>query len=178
VLRNLQYGIWFLVCFAGLSLNAQKCPEIKNNEGWADASAYAKDRDNVKECLRWLCKSPYGADIKCRSEVNVYVLQWLAGTPEITVSLLSDYIPETEVYQEEIMYTMLHGMAFYLLDHKEEKDELKLHLKGLEVVAKLAEQSEELLKDKNMKALIKAYHKGKLAEYATAKKSKADSVKN
>jgi hypothetical protein len=171
--RLLQYGIWFFALLISLNSGAQKCPEMKNSEGWADASAYAKDRENVKECLRWLCKSAYGADIKCRSEVNVYVLQWLAGTPEITVELKSEYIPQTEVYQEEIMYSMLHGMAYYLLDHKDEKDELKLHMKGLEVVAKLAEQSEELSKDKNIKALLRAYRKGKLMEYAKQQPNKA-----
>jgi hypothetical protein len=178
MLQALKYGFCLLACLVSLNLAAQKCPEIKNTEGWADASAYAKDRENVKDCLRWLCKTAYGADIKCRSEVNVYVLQWLAGTPEFTVSLKSEYIPQTEIYEEEIMYSMLHGMAYYLLDHKEEKDELKLHVKGLEVVAKLAEQSEELSKDKNMKALIKAHRKDKMVEYANALKSKADSVKN
>lgn len=171
--RFLKYSAFLLAMACGLAAGAQKCPEIKNTEGWADASAYAKDRENVKECLRWLCKSAYGADIKCRSEVNVYVLQWLAGTPEITVELKSEYLPQTEVYQEDIMYSMLHGMAYYLLDHIEEKDELKLHVKGLEVVAKLAEQSEELSKDKSMKALLKAYRRGKLVEYAKELREKA-----
>jgi len=45
-------------------------------------------------------------------------------------------------------------------------------------VAKLAEQSEELSKDKNMKSLLKAYRRGKLVEYAKELCEKASENKS
>lgn len=146
------------------------CPEIPAKYGWEKAEDYFHDREHVKMVLKWLCKTPYGENIQQRSVANAYVMEWLAGTPEITINVSTSVILGLEE-NPDILFSLIHGMALHLMEHPNETDPVKLHTKGLETVAILCNQSKELSGDSRIKPLLKAYRRGRIREYTAEKLS-------
>lgn len=141
-----------------------RCPQLPQDYVWEVAADYEKDRDLVKKTLRWLCVTPLGADIQQRSVANAFVMEWLAGTPSFTIEIKSDYLQFTQEHPE-LLFTFIHGVGYYMMDHPEEKAELKLYNEGFKVVANLAAQSKELSKSSSLKPLLKAARKNTIRDY-------------
>lgn len=152
--------------FCSLYGSAQVCkaPEIPVEYNWSTQEEYRASKDDIEKCLKWLCTTPYGLEVVKRSEINAYVMTWLAGSPDITVNLDVKFFPFLQENQE-LLFTMIHGMAYYQLNHPNEKSQEKIYLKGLETICDLANQSEELKKAKYLKALLKADKKKELKPY-------------
>lgn len=155
----------FLILILGITsvVNAQyaHCPDIPVEYSWVEAADYAKDKEVVVRCIQWLCETPWGWEPEKRSVANAFVLEWIAGTPEITITVESSWIPSVDEHPE-LLYSMIHGMARYALKHPEIKDMEKLKTEGYKVVASIASQSKEMSSDREIKKLIKAHEKGKL----------------
>jgi hypothetical protein len=148
------------------SISAQigKCPSIPVEYGWNNANDYEKDRDLVKKTLRWLCQTPLGEDVKQRSLANAFVLEWLAGAPNLTISVEQKWLPFLDKH-EELLFVFIHGVALYKMDHPNESDEDKLYVEGYKAVVELALQSKELSHSKALHPLLKAAKKSKIKQY-------------
>ncbi len=141
-----------------------QCPKLPEKYEWNSHDDYAKDKQLVTKTLRWLCVTPLGIEVQQRSIANAFVLEWLAGTDEFKLIVDSKVLPfQTE--HPELLFTLLHGMALYMIDHPKENNTIKLHTEGLKVVANLATQSKELSKSRSMKKLIHAAKRNKLKAY-------------
>lgn len=147
-------------------LHAQvgKCPQLPLTYDWVTPADYEKDTELVKQTLRWLCRTPLRAELQKQSLANAYVMEWLAGTPSITLEVETKYLPFVEDHPE-LLFTFIHGMAYYCLNHPETKNQVRLYLEGFKVVANLAAQSKELSKSPSLKSLLKAAKKNVLKEY-------------
>lgn len=139
-------------------------PEYPKEYRWNTKEEYQASEKEIEKCLKWLCSSPYGSEMVARSEINAYVLTWIAGCPYLEVKLDTKYFPFLQE-DEELLFSMIHGMALYQLKHMNKDDQEKIYLAGLEVVADLVAQSESKSKEKYTKDLLKAQRKGKMKEY-------------
>jgi hypothetical protein len=162
--KQLLVIAFLLIAFHASHAQEGHCPKIPENYSWETAEDYRKDKDLVKKTLRWLCSTPLGVDIEKRGLANAYVLEWLAGSPSITVDIKTEHLPFLE-HHPDLLYSFIHGIALYLMDKPTETDTVKLYAKGFEVVATLAMQSKELSHDKDFKPLIKAYKKERMMEF-------------
>jgi hypothetical protein len=160
--------IWIALCGVLLlgELNAQPCPDLPDYTSWKKASDYAASRDSVEKVIQWLCRTPFALFPVERSEANVCVLFWIAGTPDLRVDVNTKALPFIEE-NEELLYPVIHGIAHYQLKHPKEKDAVKLHAEGLKTLAALAEQSESLRRERYLRELMKAYHREKLTDYVS-----------
>ncbi len=165
-MNPLYYIVLVSLFFSALTGRAQVCkaPEIPAEYNWTTPDEYRASKDDMEKCLKWLCTSPYGLEVVKRSEINAYVMTWIAGSPELTVNLDVKFFPFLQENQE-LLFTMVHAMAYYQLNHPNEKSQEKIYLKGLETICYLANQSEELKKAKYLKALLKADKKKELKPY-------------
>jgi hypothetical protein len=125
---------------------------------------YLKDKECVKKTLRWLCTTPLGVEVQQRSYANAYVMEWIAGTPMFTLELETKYLLFIDEHPE-LLYSFIHGMASYKLEHVDEKNPVKLYSEGFKIVASLASQSKELSKSSVLKPLLKAARKKTIREY-------------
>jgi len=164
---NRSVFIALLVCI----LNAQssfaqpgRCPKFSEEYVWETPEDYENDREQVKKTLRWLCVTPIGIDIQQRSIANAYVLEWLAGTPSFTIDIKTDYLSFVGEHPE-LLYTFIHAVGYYKMDHPEENSELKLYSEGFKVVANLSAQSKELSKSSLLKPLLKAARRNAIRDY-------------
>jgi hypothetical protein len=147
-------------------LAKSQVPEIPVDYSWNSAAEYARDQSKVREVLKWLCKTPLGVEVQKRSEANLFVMEWIAGSPGFTLKLSTVVLPEFPIGQEQLMYSYIHGAALYAMDHPNEQDSVRFAVEGLKVLARLVEQSESLSKERAMRPLLKAFRKNKLKEYA------------
>jgi hypothetical protein len=156
-----------ILLLAMLSFGAQGqqlCPEIDKAYKWENAGDYERDKEKVMEVLRWLCKTPLGDQVQQRSVANAYVMEWIAGTPSHRIELNTEAFVFLESHPE-LLFPFIHGAALFALKKEGEVNPVKLHVEALENVARLAEQSEELSKDSELKKLIRAYRRQVLEKY-------------
>lgn len=139
-------------------------PEYPKEYRWNTTEEYQASEKDIEKCLKWLCNTPYGIEMVARSEMNAYVLTWIAGCPYLEVNLDTKHFPFLQE-DEDLLFSMIHGMALYQLKHMNKEDREKIYLAGLEVVADLVAQSESKSKEKYTKDLLKAHRKGKMKEY-------------
>lgn len=152
------------LCVWSLCGSAQ-IPSIPDTYEWTDAAAYSTDRSKVKEALKWLCKTPFGADLQLRSEASAYVLTWIAGCPDLEVMVETVYLPELVVNTEELFSCFIHGVALYQMEHPSEKDTLKLYTEGFKVLARLCDQSEKYSSERALRPLLRAYRHDRVKAY-------------
>lgn len=153
---------FLLVSVELLSQNGR--PVLPKEYNRSTAEDFRKDQDLVEKCLVWLCKTPINEDVAYRSEVNYFVMEWLAGSPQITVDVKTKYAPFVNDYPE-LMFSMIHGMALYALRHKAPYEEEKIHFKGLEVVCDMIETSEKLSQERELRRFLKAKKRDRLKDY-------------
>ncbi|MFZ4784031.1 MAG: hypothetical protein ACOYLH_01055 [Flavobacteriales bacterium] len=156
-----------VLCLAWLGIIAQSVipvPEYPKEYRWNTTEEYQASEKDIEKCLKWLCNSPYGIEMVARSEMNAYVLTWIAGCPYLEVKLDTQFFPFLKE-DDDLLFSMIHGMALYQLKHMNKEDQEKIYLEGLEVVADLVAQSESKSKEKCTKDLLKAHRRGKMKEY-------------
>lgn len=139
-------------------------PEISDTIQWREASDYERDRELIVKCLRWLCTAPMGQDVVYRSEANVFVLRWLAGSPSVLIEIDENIFDFTEG-NDDILFSVIHAMALTTMTKKKELDKEKLAVETLRIVCELVESSEKYSADKKLKAALKAYRRDKLEDY-------------
>ncbi len=160
----LMFTVLMLGNSHGILAQAGKCPPIPKEYEWKVAGDYEKDRELVKKTLRWLCQTPLGEDVKQRSLANAFVLEWLAGAPDLTISVEQKWLPFLDKH-EELLFVFIHGVALYKMDHPNESDESKLYVEGYKAIAELALQSKELSHSRALHPLLRAAKKSKIKQY-------------
>lgn len=163
-LQNIILTTSLLLCAFVAHAQEGRCPKLPEVYAWNSEKEYQKDADLVKKTLKWLCVTPLGIDIEQRSLANAFVLEWIAGSPEILVEVKTDFLP---FYSEhpELLFTFIHGVSLFKIDKPGILDELTLYKEGFDVVAELSMQSKDLSHSHVMKPLLKAYKKKKMKEY-------------
>lgn len=165
---TLRHIIACIAMIFNVSLFAQ-LPEIPSEYEWTAAEDYKISQDHVEKCLKWLCTSPLGEHVALRSETNAYVMLWLSGTPDFTLHIDSEKLFFLDSHPE-LLYTYIHGYAYYLLSHRNALSNEKADLEGYKVVCELALRSDELSKDRSLRQLLKAYKKGELKVFIQEQK--------
>ncbi len=153
-----------LISIQNSSAQYARCPKIPENYFWNTAEDYKKDSELVKKVLVWLCKTPLGIDVQQRSVANAFVMEWLAGSPQVTVEIATEKLTFYDKYPD-LLFSFIHGVTLLKMEKPNLLDEVALYGQGYETVASLASQSEELSKEAEMKPLLKAYKKNRIKAY-------------
>jgi hypothetical protein len=165
--RSLALIVFLLFILLKVSGQQGKCPKIPEVYKWESAADYSKDFDLVKKTLKWLCNTPLGIDVQQRSQANAFVMEWIAGSPNIRVELDTKKIIFYDSHPD-LLFSFIHGIALMQMEKKPTTEELAIYTKGYETVAILASQSEELSRSPDLKPLLKALRKNKLNEYTAS----------
>lgn len=164
----MKYGllIILLLTYTATTVTAQegRCPKIPSAYSWSADEDYSKDEDLIKKTIKWLCVTPLGVDVQQRSLANAYVMEWLAGAPQIKINITTAHLPFYEAHPD-LLFPFLHGIALFKMNKPGITDQLTLYTEGMDVVASLTQQSKELSKSKVLKPLLKAYKKKRMKEY-------------
>jgi hypothetical protein len=141
-----------------------KCPKLPDTYKWESGKEYKRDEDLVLRTLQWLTVTPLNSEIQLRGKANLFVMEWICGSPRIEISIDSDHLPFYIDYPD-LLFPYIHGVARCKLAKKTECNELQAMISGFECVAYMIQTDEDLKKVKKLQPIVKAYKKNKLEPY-------------
>lgn len=145
------------------SLLAQEY-EVPKNYKFESKDAYAAYEPQMKETISWLLDTPLGKEPIKRQEANAFFMDWLTGTPNVSVGVDSRVVDFIKVNPELLMPFML-GWTRYSFDNNYSKDNILCTKAALETVAAFYRKNRGYLKkDGSVEKLEKSIEKGKLEE--------------
>lgn len=133
------------------------------NISLATKEDYTKYEQKVVNDFNWLFETPLGADPKKRKETSAFLMQWMSGSPNVSIEL-SEKIT-TYMNCADCLMIFMGGWTKYALETKE-FSKLEANLVGTESVIEFYTfNRSQIGKNKNIEKFIKLKEKGKLKEY-------------
>jgi len=168
-----RIGIWILLLFPLLGVaQPTKCPKLPEHYKWNTARDYKREEDLVLRTLQWLSITPLSSEFETRSKANLFVMEWICGSPRIKLIIQSENLPFIEAYPD-LLFPFIHGMAQYKLTKNADINELQPLIAGFKTVAFMIQSDEKLKKEKSLQPILKAYKKEKMQAYVESVLSKS-----
>ena len=156
--------IALVLCLSTTLAQSPIAPRIPEHYEWKTAREYKRDEDLVIRTLQWLCANPLSTGIEYRSKATLFVMEWIAGSPRLTLSIRSADLPFYESYPD-LLFPYIQGLALKKLGKPACESELEAMVGGFSVVGFMIESDPVLKKEKALQPLLKAYKKNKLQPY-------------
>jgi len=125
---------------------------------------YAKYEQDVINGYNWLLKTPIGVEPTKRKEINAFLMQWMTGSPNVTIELKQEIV--TYMDCGECLMIFMGGWTKYALESKDFKNKVKGSLAGTEDVLKFYLLNKNALgKNKDIEKLIQLKDEDKLENF-------------
>lgn len=131
--------------------------EIPKNVQLEKESDYVKYENDVVNGINWLENTSVETQTTKRENVSAFVLQWIMGTPTVSVSLLPFQIDYT-AKNPGLLTSFLGGWAKFAIENPSEKDDVtKANVEGFTSLMKVyaANKGNGMKKDKKIEKLMK-----------------------
>jgi len=159
---------------AAKDLGAQVHPQIEKDLFSDDTSTEKADdnveidyelyEDDVIKAVNWLIETPLGEESEARKEINAFLIQWITGTPKVTIEISQDIV--TYLDCGECLTIFMGGWAKYALESKDYDNKIKGNLAGTEsVIAFYTKNKKALGKNKEIEKFVKLQKSNKLEAY-------------
>ena len=145
------------------------CPKLPEKYEWKTVREYKRDEELVFKTLQWLNKTPFNEQLLQRSKANLFVMEWICGSPTISIDIKTSELPFYEEYPD-LLFPYIHGIAQCKLKKNPECNEQKAIISGFNAVAFMVSTDPSLNKAKTFRNFIKAYKKDKMANYVESLK--------
>lgn len=139
--------------------------EVPRNYEFSKKEDYARYEGDILNCIDWLLNTPVKENPAKRKEGNAFLIQWLTGTPAVSVEINPGIVSFMEP-NAELLIVFMAGWTKFTLQTGEKGNKVKGNMNGLEAVMDFyTKNRENLKKDKNVEKYIKMKEQGKLEEY-------------
>jgi hypothetical protein len=129
---------------------------------------YAKHEKNVIESYNWLMKSPLEEESVKRQNINAFLLKWIIGSPNVSISLTLFNSNYGDCQQCILIF--MGGYTKYALETRDFKDVFKSTLAGIEDVIKFYISNKTAIgRTPSIEKLIRLKGKNKLESYIKSK---------
>lgn len=164
-------SLLFLSCFVTMGIFAQDFTVPKDYK-FVTKEDYKPYEPQIKEAISWALGKTLSADPKKRTEVNKFFMDWLSGTPDVSVAIDPRVLTFIEKNQELLMPFMM-GWVRYSLENNYSSDFIKCNKAAIEAVVDFYNKNRGFLKkDKEVEKYDKLVSKGKLEEELTKRMKK------
>ncbi|MBW7870488.1 MAG: hypothetical protein H3C39_05435 [Flavobacteriia bacterium] len=161
-----KFKTLILILFANSFLFAQQI-EIPNNVKLETADDYKNTEPQVIKAVDWLVNTPVSQNPEKRAAVNAFLLQWLSGSPSVSIVVATGVAP---MDCGDCLMVFMGGWAKYSLNNNYSSDKIECATAGVETAIEFYEKNKSALgKNSDMEKLIKQKNKGKLKEYLQSK---------
>lgn len=141
--------------------------EVPKNYAFSNKEDYTKYEADILKSIQWLTDTPIQTQPEKRKEINAFVIQWLTGSPDVSVEVKTEIVNFINPNPELLMIFMC-GWTKYSIETKDYKNKVIGNQKGIEAVIDFyTKNRENLKKDKNVEKYIKMKEQGTLEEYIT-----------
>lgn len=153
----------FTIAFA-IGLSSQNF-EVPKNYKLEKAEDYALYEQDIINCIDWLMKTPLNEEVEKRKEANVFLIKWLAGSPDVQIDIKQNIVTFTNS-TPDLLIIFMAGWAKYSLETKDFNNKVAGNLAGIESVIEFYTKNKDLLpQNKDVEKYIKMKEKGTLKEY-------------
>ena len=129
---------------------------------------YATYEQTVIESVNWLINTPAGQDPATRKSVNAFLIEWVSGSPTVTVEMNEKVV--TFLDSPDYLVLFLGGWSRYVLETQDNTNKVKGNLAGVEAVLAYYQQNRNVLgKNKALEKYVKLQEKGELEGYIASK---------
>ena len=80
--------------------------------------------------INWLEASPLPADSPQRKEANQFLMEWISGSPTVSVQM-QPYLTDLYGKNPDLLMAFLGGWTRYAIQHPTDKDQLTLQVEGV-----------------------------------------------
>ena len=140
-------------------------PEDIQLEAKEDYTLYESD---IIDAAKWLEETNLDKEINKRTNVNVFVLQWLTGSPTVDLEIGEELIKLVE-NNTPLLGIYLASYAREVLENKEASTKFSATKAGLMAVMNVYKKGIQINKNKNLDKLIALTNKNKLDDYIKSK---------
>lgn len=127
----------------------------------------------VSNSIDWLQGTPVSNKSKKRKQVNTFVLQWISGSPSVSVEIVEGLYPAGN---PDCLMAFMAGWVQHSLENNYSKDKIQCATAGVEHTIEFYEKNKSVFgKNTDMEKLKKQNKKGKLKEYVASKFDEAGS---
>jgi hypothetical protein len=161
----LSFAFVALITFSAIAQTKFEMPQNIQLKSDAD---YAKYEADIINAAKWLEETDLDKETKKRQEVNAFVMNWLTGTPNVSVDITE---PILKLYEgnRELLAIYLASYSRNFLENKTSATKLTAIKAGLTSIVNVYKKGIALNKNKEMEKLVKSYDQGKLDEYIKIK---------
>ncbi|WP_299339393.1 hypothetical protein [uncultured Psychroserpens sp.] len=152
-----------------LSFQAQEF-NIPDNYSLTSEADYKKHQQDALDAINWLENTPLNEQESKRKNVSAFVMQWLTGTPTVTISV-SAYIVEVAEKNPDLLLTFLAGWAKHAIENSRKLNEMEGNVAGMKSVLKVYENNKDsgIKKDRALEKLLKKKSDKDLEKWITKK---------
>ncbi|GFZ93403.1 hypothetical protein GCM10011531_26800 [Aquaticitalea lipolytica] len=155
-MKNLKLLFAFmLLFFVFTTINAQDF-QVPKNYTLKVADDYKKLEKDVVDCVNWLENTPINKDENKRTDANAFFMQWITGSPDVSVAI-SSYVLDLTEKNPTLLITFMGAWTRYAIENPEDQDSFNGNFAGLKSIIKVYTNNKDsgIKKDKNVEKLLK-----------------------
>ena len=159
----------FLICLiftltSVLVVRAQTTFEVPQNVELKSKDDYAKYEPQVIDAAKWLEQTGLDKEIDKRKEVNSFVLQWISGSPTISIDI-TEKLAKIYGKNDQLLGIYLASYARNFLENKNTATRFSATKGGLTSMMNVYKKGIGITKSKEMDKLINLTDENKLDDY-------------
>ena len=159
-------SIAFSLClfFVG-SLACAQDFEVPEDIHLKKAEDFKRYEEDIVACAHWLLETPINTQEQKRAKANAFMMQWLIGSPSVSIELNAGIMTFMES-SPELVIIFMSGWTAYVLEGGDKEDTKAATLAGLDYVMRFyTANSRHLGNDKNIERFFKLKEKDKLEQF-------------
>jgi peroxiredoxin family protein len=164
----LNLKLVFLCFFSGFlsfaNLYGQTTFELSRNVEFKTKAGYGKYENAVVEASKWLEETDLGKESEKRREVNIFVTQWVSGSPTVLIEQNENIL---KIYGEniELFALFLASYSRHYIENKATASKFSASKAALISMMNVYKKGINIIECMEMEKLIKLTEKGKLDDY-------------
>jgi hypothetical protein len=153
------------ICFLALTFTAgaQSSP-APDNYVLKTKEDYAKYQEAMLKTVDWLQNASWSEPLDNRKPSNAFVMDWLSGSPDVSISVGSPLMKLASKNPELILIYM-GNYAKYALQHKTDFNKTQADLVGVKAMIDKYSKESAHKKDSAMEKVVKLDKDGKLEDW-------------
>lgn len=157
----LLFSAFLLASVFSVSAQSFDLPTNVSFKTKEDFSGYEKD---IIAAAKWLEATPVGQENEKRVLVNAFVLQWLTGSPAVTMEI-NKFAMDVTDKNPMLNMMLIAGYVRWVLENNYSTDKIKAYTAGVHSVINLYNLGGEVKKNKKLTTAIEKDKEGKLEDW-------------
>ena len=160
--RTLFALLFCLIAFSFKS-TAQNAP-VPENYVLKAKTDYAKYQDDIIKTVDWLQNASWNDSPESRKPANAFVVNWITGSPDVTITLGSALIKYTDK-NPELLVIYMGNYAKYAIQHKADFNKTQADLAAIKALIEKYNKETTHKKDKGIEKLAQLDQDSKLEDW-------------